>query len=302
MAAPTAPTVTTIATEGLNKAGYVSSTPGWTALLSRASNRWMAEVKNDIWGYIKDLKMLQLTRFLTLTNGLSRYSMPTDFSTDMTQVCCFGNHRGTVTGGTSTSVNLALDEDITTGDIIGKEIVITSGTGLNSYSQVTAYDTATVSATVSPAWATTPVSGDGYMIIDTYTPLIRKPIWELDQNTYPSVQGEPEFSFETGDADYGEFYLYPTPYRSDAVPYVIKQRYYANLLTLDLAGTLMSTLYQRWESVWVQGVYAKALEDMDDNRAIAEKTAYVNMVRNLFGRERYGLEQSDMRCYVRDYD
>jgi hypothetical protein len=301
MSAPTAPTLATICTEALKKAGYSTSASGWSTLLTRSEDYWMEEVKNDIWNYIKDLKMLQAIRFLTLTNGLSRYSMPADFASDMTMTLCFGNHRGVATGGTSVLVNLQADEDITEGDITGKEIVITSGTGLNSFSQVTNYDKATVAATVSPAWATTPVIGDGYMVIDEYDPLIKLPIWDLDQSTYPTVQGKPTHVFEVGDADYGEFYLYPTPYRSDEVPYVIKQRYYANLMTLDLTGTLLSTLYYRWRTIWIQGVYAKALEDMDDNRAIAEKQAYSNMLRNLFGRERYGVDLSNLNCSVKDY-
>lgn len=301
MSAPTAPTLITLCTEGLKKAGYSSTSSGWSALLTRAEDYWMAEIKNDIWGWIKDLKMLQSIRFLALTNGLSRYSMPTDFSNDLNMIRCFGNHRGTATAGAANSITLAADEDITEGDITGKEIVITSGTGANSFSQVTNYDSSTKIATVSPAWATNPSTDSVYMVIDEYAPLQQKPIWELDESTYPTVQGPPDYFFPTGDSDYGEFYLYPTPYRSDEVSYVIKQRYYANLLTLDLAGTLLSTLYQRWQSIWIQGIFAKALEDMDDSRAIPEKTTYANMVKGLFSRERYGLDLNNLNSTVKDY-
>jgi hypothetical protein len=220
----------------------------------------------------------------------------------MDMALCFGNHRGIATGATTTLINLQADEDITEGTITGKEIVITSGTGLNSFSQVTNYEPSTVTASVSPPFATMPVSGDGYMIIDQYTPLTKKPIWDYDKSNYPTMQGLPENFFEVGGADYGEFYLYPAPYRSDEIPYVIKQRYYANLMTLDLAGTLMSTLYQRWQALWIQGIYAKALEDMDDSRAQTEKQGYFNLLKTMFGRERYGLDLSSLNCVVQDFD
>lgn len=296
MAAPTPPTLSVLVAEGLYKAGYSSPS---TALTTRAEGRWMAEIKNDIWTVIKDAKMLEQTAYRVLTLGQSRFSMPTDYSSKVTATLLDGNHYGTATGGGASSITLAADEDINSGDIIGKEIFVYSGTGINQASQVLSYSTTTKIATVATAWTTQPVSGDGYIIVDRYTPLTNLPIWDYDSTSYPTEQGTPTHFFEAGNSEY---LVYPVPYRTGSIPFGIKLRYYANLLTLDLAGTLMSTLYQRWEGVWVQGIFAKALQNMDDSRAIQEQATYMNLLKSMVAREKTAINESAMRATIVDYD
>lgn len=295
MAAPVSPTLVSITTEALKKTGVTSPT---AAQLATAQDEWMEEVKNDIWLKIKDLNFLQTSVVRILTNGQSRYSMPTDFSHDLTLEILDGNKRGTAQAGTTSSITLAAGETAT--DIVGSEIAITSGTGQNSISRVTAYNSTTKVADVAPAWVA-PASGSGYTIIDTTWPLTQKPIWVLRKTGNMTTRGIPTHYFPVGDADDGEYELYPIPYQSDGHVMVCRLTYYVDLTELDLAGTLMATLYKRWRNIFTQGVYAKGLQKMQDGRADREMGVYYSMLSVLSAQERYGNNISNLNCVIGDY-
>lgn len=294
MASPTAPTLASICSEALSSAGY--SNPS-SALTARAQNQWMEEIKNDVFFLAKKLKSLHTTSYAVTTTGVHRYSNPTDYGSEMTLTLLNGTYSGTAQGGSSAGVTLSASETVGSDFIVGKYILITSGTGKNSCSQCISYDTSTKSASVSPNFTTAPVNGDGYLIIDDYTVLSPKPVWNVDELRLPTLRDKPSNFSPIGDADYGEFILYPTP---DKV-YGLQMRYYANLMTLDLAGTLIGTLYQRWRNIFTQGVYAKALKDMDDVRADNEIQKYNSYLQTLILREQYGVDLSNLQITVRDF-
>lgn len=301
MTAPTAPTLTSITTEGLRKAGLSTTSSSWSALLTRAQDEWMSEIKQDIMNVEKRLKSLMQTSYQVTTNGLSIYSNPSDFGDDMNITLMDGSHTGTAQAGGAASITLASTEDVGTSDIIGREIFIYSGTAINQARQCTAYDTTTKVATVSPQWTTQPVANDCYMIVDTYTKLVPVPLWDVDAQTDQSAD-IPAFFAPKGDSDYGEFMVYPPPYRESGIPWGMKMRYYADLTVVDLSGTLISTLYNRWRTLWVQGVYAKALQWSDDSRAPQEMSTYWNMVRQTVMQEKYGNRLQEMGSTILGYD
>jgi hypothetical protein len=110
--------------------------------------------------------------------------------------------------------------------------------------------------------------------------------------------GKPSFFYPKGDADNGEFVLYPKPYRVSGIPYGMQLRYYCDLMRLDLAGTLMATLYRRWRNIFVQGVYIKALQDDDDDRFEKEERRYKMLLTNLISQETYGMDLSSLQTKV----
>lgn len=295
MAVPTLPSLVSITTEGLKKAG--NNTPT-ASQLTRAQDEWVEEIKNDIWAVVKKLTSLQTTTIQILTNGKSRYSLPTDYSSDIAMEILDGKTRGTAQDGSTTSITLAAADTST--DIIGSEIVITTGTGLNSISRVTAYNSTTKVATVSPSW-TAPASGSEYMIIDTTYPLDSKLISNLRSSGNMTTRGIPCKYYLTGDADDGEYELYPIPYQSDSHVMACRITYYADLMELDLAGTLMATLYKKWRNVFTQGVYLKELQNNDDDRVEREMAIYGTWLTNLIMREQYGTDVSSLKCTVNDY-
>ena len=295
MTAPTAPSLATLSAEALKKAGYTSTgSSQYTTLLNRAQTEWMEEVKNDLYMMEKQLVSLQTTYVHVTAEGLSKYSLPTDYGINMSMSLLSGEDTGTFqAGSTNTSWILDAAEDATESDLLGKEILVYSGTGINQLGQVTNYEATTQTATVtitSGSITTSPAAGDGYVIIDNYYELTPMQAWEYEAVSNQKEPGVPNRFSITGDADDGEFYLYPAPYRTSGVPWGIKQRYYADLQRVDLASTTMTTLYRRWRNLWVQGVKAKCWESQDDNRAGAALQLYGQLLNMVVNSEKYGVD------------
>lgn len=295
MAAPTVTDLTAITTEGLKKAGYNSPT---SALLTRAQTYWIREIKSDVARRLTKPLTFQVISTIVTVNGQSRYSNPSDFASDMTLVAMHGLKIGTAANGASGSVTLQSGHGYSESDIIGKEIFIYSGTGVNSLSQCTGLSGDVVS--VTPNWTTAPVNGSKYMIVEQYIPLIQTPIWDRDNATIPTVKGQPTHYCLYGDADYGEFELYPVPYDT-TVPYGLKMRYYADLKTLDVASTALATFYKKYETLFIQGVYYKALQDINDDREMEAKIEYKAHLFEVAARESYGSDLSNLQIRILDY-
>jgi len=293
MSIPDAPTLTEIVTEALKKAGY--SDPS-SDLITRASDYWAEEVKNDIYIRGRRLRSLQYTVTGVLTEGQSRYAMPTDFGTDLTLVLLDGSKSGTSQDGTAVSLQLEASESITEDWIVGKEILITSGAAKGAISQVTSFSESTNTAYVTPSFTIAPSGGENYLIVDTYKALQARPLWEYDNESYPTTQGTPKYFYPMGDEDYGEFLVYPVP--DDT--YGVKMRYYANLMRLDIDGTHMSTLYRKWRNLWVQGIYVKALQDIDDDRYVEEFKIYRDLLNTVIRTETYGANLPSIRIKVKE--
>lgn len=271
MAPPTAPTLTSITTEGLKKAGISSPT---AAQLTRA-NGWMEEIKRDITRRNKRLKSLYTVVYHICDIGKSKYALPTDYFSDLSITILDGPHDVAVQAGAVNSVTLSASETISADEIKGRFILITSGTGKGSYSQCISYDATTKIALVTPDFAVAPVNLDGYMIIDEMYPLGPPvSISKIDAKEATTAKDVPTMFAFLGNTTTGDYVLWPVP----DFAYGIQLRYYLNLLSLDLAGTLISTLYQNLYDVWVQGVYARQLQNDDDNRAQAEMQLYYNLL------------------------
>jgi len=298
MAAPSAPTLISITTEALLKAKTFNSIN-----LSRAQDEWMEEIKNDIWMLVKKSRYLQTSNIFVITNGEGLISYPSDFSSDLSLAKMDCTHFGVCqAGGSVTIAKLASDEDMSESYSIGREIIVYLTTDKTStYSGfITAFDESTKIATFAPAITISAGTTYSYMIIDSYEPIEGpKHIIRLDELYNYANRGIPRSFYPIGSNDYGSFYLYPVPYRTSSVPWAIRQRYYANLMTLDLSGTLIATLYLRWRSLFVQGVFANALLDIDDNRANIEFQKYRAMLQVFIAREQYGMDLSDMQIIVK---
>jgi hypothetical protein len=299
MASPTAPTRTTLVTEALKKTGRSSPT---SAEITRGEDFFMNEVAADIWTLAKKPKFLHTTSVLVLTEGKSRYANPTDYSSDMEMTLLSGINVGTAQDGAVGSITLDSTVTFNQSDIIGKDILITANTGAGSMSQVTSYNDTTKIALPTPDFTTAPANGSEWMAIDTYEHIEQVPSFEFDRITrLENRLGRPELFMPMGSANEGEFTLYPVPWTDDDTVYGIRLRYYANIMELDLDGTLIATLYSRFRNIWIAGVKAKQLEDDDDSRQFQAKTEYNQLLQAMIMREQYGMDLNNLTMRVEDY-
>ncbi len=294
MAAPTIPTADSIVIEALKKAkaNYTQ------ADINRAKQEWLEETKQDIWELSKRLKALHTTTILVTVQNKAKYAYPTDFSSDLSMTAMHGSTRGTAQAGSSSSITLSASETVSDSGILGHNILIYDGTAKGSFSQCYSYDSATKVASVSPDFSTAPDSTSKYMIIDEYHPLDELSLWEYAKYTNPTDRGTPHAFLPQGDSNDFEFTLYKAPYHSSGVPYGLRLVYYADLLEIDLSSTLMATLYKRWRNIFLQGVYVRALQGIDDNLYRIEEARYNNKLRVLVSRETYGMNLSNLQVKV----
>ena len=295
MALPTVPTLTSIVTEALRKASYTNIP---TLVQTRAETEWIDEIKsaimNDVNKNSRKLKLLFKTAYTVTTIGIHRYANPSDYSSDLNLVLLTGTNTGIAQTGTSNSITLASTEDVTSAFAVGKYVLITSGTGIYSSSQISAYNATTKVASVSPDFSVSPSSDSGYMIVDRVRDLVEKDVTKFDLLTL-TTKSEPLNYYPIGSPTYGEFILYPTP----DVVYGLQMRYYVDLLRVDLASTLMSTLYEKWRVMWVQGIYMKALQNIDDPNASKETKMFYDYTLPAFlDKEAHGVEWNDLQFTV----
>ncbi|TXH47751.1 MAG: hypothetical protein E6Q97_26530 [Desulfurellales bacterium] len=251
MPVPSNPTLSVLIAEGFSKAGV--DNPGST-LTTRATDVWAEEIKDDIIQRSgRKLKPLYTERIAICTIGVSKYDNPSDFLSDMSLEMLDGD-TGTAQAGSSSTVTLSATEANT--DLIGKEIVITSGVGVGQIRQIISYDTSTKIATVSDDFDTSPDATSGYMLVK-----YKSPVYDdipsnmaLDQSMMQS--GKATRYYPIGTSTYGAFVLNRVPDKA----YAIRQRYYADLKRIDTDGSLISTLYDKWRNVWTLGIAWRAAE------------------------------------------
>lgn len=294
MPAPTIPTLASIVSEGLKQAGIKSPSPDLT---TRAQEEWMLEIKEIIWNKEKKLTCLQTTSHGILTKGQSRYSMPTDYASDLTVVLLEGDKSGVAQGGGADTIILAADETATENDLIGYEILVTSGTGVASLSQIIAYDESTKEATVAPNFNTAPASGSAYLIVNREWPIDVKLVQRLDAGEKFIGLKRPEKAYIQGDEDFGEFQFDSPP---DKV-YGARLRYYANILRTDTDSTLMSSLYLRWKNLFTGWITYKALDWGNNTRKDGEFQKHLLRLNELIIREKYGVDTSNVTETVSDF-
>ncbi len=294
MAAPSNPTATELCNEGLYKAGY--NTTGAAAKLTRASGTWLEEIKNDIYTMSRTLKSLVDTYVHITVQNQSRYDMPDDYEETISMVLMDAVFYGTAQTGGTASLTLGSTETATEEDVEGHEVVIYAGTDINESAQCLTYDETTKIATFpAGSFTASPDSTSKYFITSDQDPLQYMGISEYDKRAADTtVRNEPLAYTIKENATFGEFYLYPAPYRSSGLTvYGVKQRYYANITRVDTSGTLISTLYRKWRNTFVQGIFAKALQDMDDTRAKAEMSVYYTLLKTLIAKESPAPETDD---------
>lgn len=294
MSIPSNPLLIDLVTEGIAQAG--ESNPS-SSLISRASNEWVEEIKNDIWNLAKKPKLLHVTAYTVINKGQSRYAYPSDYSSDLFLTILWGSNTNSCQGGSMNTIILN-SADASGQNIIGKEILMMSGTSQGSYSQVVSYDPSTKIAAMVPDFDTAPVSGDTYMMVDQEYPVETRPIFDWEARIKLTAPGLPQYLYPVGDDQAGYFvFNCPPDFTRGA-----RLRYYSDLSLLDVNSTLMSVIYRKWRNIFIKGVKWKKLADEDDDTSADAKSDYQAALRILIYREIYGMDISNITDRIMDFD
>lgn len=274
MAIPALPTVTTIVTEALKRAGRV--TPSATQIQS-AIDTALQEVKSDIMFKAPTHRNLLATSTAVTMRGQQRYFVPEDYNQmdSITMLDGPDDWRGLATAGTANTITLASSLSVTEDDVVGRYILLTDGPGFTQYRQITNYTPSTKLCYVDVNWDPEPTGATSYLIVSQHPalwPLSVKS--ELDKIQTPTQLGRPYFAVPQGQ----EFWLYPVP---DKGTYGIVLRYYVDLSMLDETGLLFVQLLREWRSLWLQGVAVKSMQRYDEDRYVTELGIYNNMLDTL---------------------
>ena len=298
MTSPANPTLASIVTEGLFQANEEHPSP---AMTTRYQTEVMEQLKNEIWKACRQPKVMQTFAYGVLTPGQSRYSCPSDFSSDMKAQLIYGTNTGTAQSGSQTTIVLDPTANVSLNDVLGKEILITAGTGIASASQIIGLSgvTPTITLTVTPGFAVTPDGTSEYMICDQRSPITFEHVVDLYRVSMPMALGKPQKAYPIGDEDFDEFILDVAPDGNQL--YGIKFFYYGNIMKTDLTSTLMSRLYLEWRNFWIQGIKAKHLMLNDDTRGPTEWNLWMTEVQKLVATSMYGTDLHEMAEVVTDY-
>lgn len=288
MTAPVAPALADLAAEALAKANIATVQANYSALLTRAENVWMEEVKNDIWQQAaaslnRKLRSLVTTAYAVGIPYQTEYSVPSDWedTIDLLYISS-ATAASTVQAGASTTVTLNASESRTAAIVQGQFIFMTSGTSAGQYRQIITYNATSKLATVSVAWdaSKTPVSGDGYIIAETTQTMKRVPL--LEYNSMQALLLSSQVTLPPMWCDFGDrIKLLSAPTSVFGLGF----RYFANIHKLDLAGTLMASIYQNWQQVLIQGMYWKLLQSLDDSEWMQQFSIYKSLSSNLIAQE-----------------
>jgi hypothetical protein len=301
MAIPTTPTALSLVTEGLRQARIFYPT---TQQINTYQNEVMEQLKNDLWQQVKQMKPLMTFSYMVLTPGQSRYSCPSDYSSDMSMVCETGLYTGTINSATSNTITVPT---IPTGvfdvnQVLGEDLVIISGTAMNSVSQITNVvnnNNGTQTLTVYPNFQGTPDSTSSYMIVDNTWPIDQRHIAEFDMYHRSGGIDRPRYFYPMGDEDFDEFQFDVAP--DNFYVYCVRMRYFVNIMTLDLNSTLMSSLYLKFREYWIKGIKAQALADQDDSTANDAFHERDQKLQSLIMSQQYGTDLHNFAQHVTDY-
>lgn len=289
MAMPTQPTTTSICTEALTR--YLNGATPTSADITRAGTYGFEKVKRDIMNLGRSWKPLISTCYDLTVEGIPQYSNPADFEKDFSVGLMTADREGLLSAvASASSVTLEVDEDAIKTEVVGKLLLLTSGTYAKEAQFVSAYNSTTRVCTMETAFSGAPSVNDGYMIVNSIFDLYPLDLALYDQFQHFGKTDEPKRFTQIPDGSVGKLALKPIP---DDV-YGIHRRYYVDLMKLDTTSTLYNTILRRWAGVFEQGVYVWKLTE-DDDRYAAQNEMYQAMLMALMASDMEGFDPAALK-------
>lgn len=272
MAIPSNPSVSSIVTEALKRAGRTSPS---AAQISDTTEHQFREVKSDLTQRSSRHSSLE-TQYVTATvDGQSRYTWPTDADDIRSLTLVYAPTddywQGAATAGSPTTITLDASFSQDVANVRGRFIYLLGGTGVNQFAQVISYDNTTKVATVDRTWVTSPAAATIYHLGVSHRKIFTfdKP-WGFDTLYAPFSRGTPFRAAPVG----REMWL---DYAPDRI-YALWWDYWANLDQLDEAGSVFIRHLREYRSLWIQGIATKVMQRYDEDRYQLELQVYQNML------------------------
>lgn len=250
MSLPTAPTIAAVVTEAYQRTGVQEPS---SDQLYRGEYVWLEEVKRDIASR-KDWRLLEHVVAVITQAGVARYQLPAPLHGVHALIAYDGAIRGTLAGGTLTTVTLGIGSTATPAQLIGRMIFLTDGTAAGQANRIRAYDSVTTIATMEAPWAQQPGASTTYLIANYECDLVG-PIPGL--HAHGERQGFPRRWSEWDQ----QIVLDPIPDRSD---YGMEWQGTMDVTLLDKDSAKHARLLREWWTPLVYGLMIKKLEDDDD--------------------------------------
>jgi len=327
MAVATPPTIDTLTVEALKQAGYPNAAAGDTYQVR--AEIWLQECLGEIWhqgnGKFKslmtaDLKGIRTTAGTSNDEGKGIWDNPTNHAYTLGMSLLEGKHYGVMQNGTDgNTVKLASDEDLSSADAIGKELVVflTATPTTCESAFIRNFNTTTKVAKLHSTLSYSDLSSAGanysYLVVDTVKKLNEGNVWGYDEINGGQSRGEPQTYHSILDGDVnistivegGQFYLEPIPYwNSDGKLRALRHKYYANLMKLDIDDSAVTKIFAKlltnWRAELTQYIKYKALNSNKDPREASEKKTWEAMKSRLIAIESYGHDLSNMEMTVED--
>ncbi len=277
MAAPTVPTVNSILTEAFRRCGVPSPT---VAQLTRAEDEWLEEVKQELhlekrWHNHEETMVLIPQAYTQI------YPVPSPLERILA-MRFYSGITGTASAGGTATITLAAG-----GDILGRKIFLTGGTGVAQSNRIIGLSG--LVATVSCDWTTVPDSTTTYMIAN-FEQVVRGPELGLQRLGIGATNVVTKWEqFEN------QMVIWPVP---NASTYALEIQGTVDISLVDKTDARMTQVLREFRVALIAGLQVKIKEDQQDEDLPLYRQRYEQITLKLMkhdSRKHRGLTPTAMR-------
>lgn len=233
--------------------------------------RGAQDIKTELWTASRYDPFLTTETVVLVTTGNSVVDLPLDYDHEISLRVYDGDVRGRAQAGLSQQITLASDESTDDQAYSGWYAFTLAGTGSAQYRQISRYTGATVIATVTVPWTTTPDSTTDYLVGSWWQPMKR-----ADAVDFYARNGRPTRYRVTGQ----QLTVWPPP---DKV-YPILIEYGPNLTMIDESSSVFEKWLKYRRALVTQGIKVQTCLLHDTDRYEQQLAIWENM------KARYGAD------------
>lgn len=270
MAVIAAPTILSVATEGLARGGRTSPS---STMLSSAQTIYLRGVMSDLHRVAACHSSLLVSGVRPTVRGVSRYAWPTD-AEEIDRIALVATREadgwtGSAQAGSSSSITFAASLNEPDLPLVGRHVYGTAPDA-ESWAQIKTYDNATKVAALTTVQGTAFAAAATYMIEGErfdMTPAHRsaQSLWK-----YGHTLQRPDTYILNG--------RYVDLNHAPDQVYILEYGYYVDLSRLDLTSDTFLRHLREHEEIYIQGIAVKTMIRYDEDRRRSELQIYSGML------------------------